>query len=164
MPKAFFDHSRFEHTFQTNAVYSISGFPHIPRTGSQWRKIVPERRVTLLAEKDVDPEQKTLARALTVSHWRREVTWASQIVLSEKSRPGWEGDPASRVPLPAEPTFCFSWKQFAKFCKEMLVEKFGFPAVARIGGWALYPSTCDPGLLSTGSLSNNDGDGYENVS
>ena len=26
---------------------------------------------------------------------------------------------ARRVTLPAEPTFCFSCKQFAKFCKEM---------------------------------------------
>ena len=68
MPKAFFDHSRSEHTFQTNASYSISGFPHIPLTGSQWRKLVPERRVTLQAEKDVDPEQKALAHALIVSH------------------------------------------------------------------------------------------------
>ena len=92
MPKAFFDHSRSEHTFQTNASYSISGFPHIPLTGSQWRKLVPERRVTLPAEKDVDPSKSTRecpdCLALT------EVTWASQIVLSEKSRPGWEGDPS----------------------------------------------------------------------
>lgn len=68
MPKAFFDQSRSEHTFQTNASYSISGFPHIPLTGSQWRKLVPERRVTLPAEKDGDPEQKALAHALIVSH------------------------------------------------------------------------------------------------
>ena len=68
MPKAFFDHSRSEHTFQTNALYSISGFPHIPLTDSQWRKLVPERRVTLPAEKDVDPKQKALAHALIVSH------------------------------------------------------------------------------------------------
>ena len=46
----------------------FSGFPHIPLTESQWRKLVPERRVTLPAEKDVDPEQKALANALTVSH------------------------------------------------------------------------------------------------
>ena len=58
MPTAFFDHSRSEHTFQTNAFYIISGFPHIPLTESQWRKLVPERRVTLPAEKDVTLSKK----------------------------------------------------------------------------------------------------------
>ena len=53
MPKAFFDHSRSEH-----------GFSRILLTESQWRKLVPERRFTLPAEKDVDPKQK----ALIVSH------------------------------------------------------------------------------------------------
>ena len=33
--------------------------------------------------------------------------------------PSKRGDPARRVTLPAEPTFCFSCKRFAKFCKEM---------------------------------------------
>ena len=33
--------------------------------------------------------------------------------------PSKKGDPARRVTLPAEPTFCFSCKLFAKFCKQM---------------------------------------------
>ena len=32
--------------------------------------------------------------------------------------PSKEGDPARRVNLLAEPSFCFSRKRFVKFCKE----------------------------------------------
>ena len=40
--------------------------------------------------------------------------------------PSQKGDPARRVTLLAEPTFCFSYKRFAKFCKEMY-EKLARP-------------------------------------
>ena len=40
--------------------------------------------------------------------------------------PSQKGDPARRVTLLAEPTFCFSCKWFAKFCKE-LYEKLARP-------------------------------------
>ena len=45
--------------------------------------------------------------------------------------------PEKRDTLPAEPTFCFLCKRFAKFCKEM------WEALARPGelGWASDPST-----------------------
>ena len=33
--------------------------------------------------------------------------------------PSQKGNPARRVTLLAEPTFCFSCERFAKFCKEM---------------------------------------------
>ena len=80
MSKAFFDHSRSEH-----------GFPRIPLTESQWRKLVPERRVTLPAEKDVDPKQK----ALIVSHWRK---WPGRAKLFQGRKVG----PARRVTLASQ--------------------------------------------------------------
>ena len=45
--------------------------------------------------------------------WRK-VGSARRVTLPSK-----KGGPARRVTLPAEPTFCFSCKQFAKFCKEI---------------------------------------------
>ena len=56
----------------------------------------------------VDP-----ARRAKVFVWRK-VGLARGVTLPSK-----KGDPARRVTLPAEPTFCFSGKQYAKFCKEM---------------------------------------------
>ena len=46
--------------------------------------------------------------------------------------PSKKGDSAMRVTLPAKPTFCFSCKRFAKFCKEM-EEKLARLRVARVG-------------------------------
>ena len=45
--------------------------------------------------------------------WRK-VGPARRVTLPSK-----EGDPARRVTLLAEPTFCFLCKRFVKFCKEM---------------------------------------------
>ena len=45
--------------------------------------------------------------------WRK-VGPARRVTLPSK-----EGDPARRVTLLAEPTFCFSCKRFVKFCKEI---------------------------------------------
>ena len=52
------------------------------------------------------------------------LTWPGQSVYVEKRWPSLEGDsqkvdPARRVALLAKPTFRFSFKQFASFCKEM---------------------------------------------
>ena len=52
---------------------------------------------------------------------RRKVGPARRVIL-----PSQKGDPARRVTLLAEPTFCFSCKRFAKFCKEMY-EKLARP-------------------------------------
>ena len=117
MPKAFFDHSRSEHTFQTNALY-ISLDSLIFR----WRRDSGEN----LFQKEGSPSQ--LRKTLTLSKKHSRMLWLSRIDGGDLGEPNClrvtlasqKGDPASRVPHPAEPTFCFSWKQFAKFCKEML--------------------------------------------
>ena len=46
--------------------------------------------------------------------------------LGGQTLPSQKGDPARWVTLLAEPTFCFSFKRFAKFCKEMY-EKLACP-------------------------------------
>jgi len=60
----------------------------------------------------VDP-----ARGTKVFIWRKAGP-ARRVTL-----PSLKGDPGRRVTLLAEPTFCFSCKRLAKFCKEMY-EKF----------------------------------------
>ena len=52
--------------------------------------------------------------------WRK-VGSARRVTL-----PSQKGNSARRVTLLAEPTFCFSCKRFAKFCKEMY-EKLARP-------------------------------------
>ena len=56
----------------------------------------------------VDP-----ARRAQVFIWRKVGPARRGTLQSPK------GNPARRVTLLAEPTFCFSCKRFAKFCKEM---------------------------------------------
>ena len=64
---------------------------------------------------EVDP-----ARRAKVFIWRK-VGPARRVTL-----PSQKGDPAKRVTLLAEPSFCFSCKRLAKFCKEMY-EKLARP-------------------------------------
>ena len=70
-----------------------------------------------LYEKKVDPFARfdgvDPARRAKVFIWRK-VAPARRVTLPSK-----KGNPARRVIFPAEPTICFSCKQFAKFCKEM---------------------------------------------
>ena len=54
-----------------------------------------------------------LARRAKVFIWRK-VGPARRVTLPSK-----KGDLVRQVTLPVEPTFCFSCKWFAKFCKEM---------------------------------------------
>ena len=46
--------------------------------------------------------------------------------------PSRKGDPL------AEPTFCFSRKQFAMFCKGMYEKLAQLPRVAEVGKWPFY--------------------------
>ena len=72
-------------------------------------------------------ELTRLGKAKCLIIWRK-VGPARRVTLPSK-----KGDPARRVTLPVEPTFCFSCKQFTKFCKEMTVGKVGSPRVAWVG-------------------------------
>ena len=65
----------------------------------------------------VDP-----ARRAKVFIWRK----VGPASYRRVTLPSQKGDPARRVTLLAEPTFCFSCKRFAKFCKEMY-EKLARP-------------------------------------
>ena len=60
------------------------------------------------------------ARRAKVFNWRK-LGPARRVTLQSQ-----KGGPLSRVTLLAEPTFCFSCKRFAKFCKEMY-EKLARP-------------------------------------
>ena len=116
-----------------------------------WRKVVPGKRVTLLAESPLPsvymrkkltllPEPRAnfpitteLAHALIVSLDRVDPARRAKVFIWRKvgpasrvTLPSQKGNPARRVTLLAEPTFCFSCKRFAKFCKEMY-EKLARP-------------------------------------
>ena len=108
-----------------------------------WRKVVPGTRVTLPAQSIL--ENVYVRKKLTQS-WRRclRMLWLSRLDGVDPAEQAkvfvWRNvGPAGRVTLPfkkgdpprlftllAERTFCFSWKRFAKFCKEML-RKAGSP-------------------------------------
>ena len=62
-----------------------------------------------------------LSRGAQNTHDPRKVGPARRVTL-----PSQKDDPARRVTLLAKPTFCFSYKRFAKFCKEMY-EKLARP-------------------------------------
>ena len=116
-----------------------------------WRKVVPGKRVTLLAESTLPsvymrkkstplPEPRAnfpitteLAHALIVSLDRVDPARRAKVFIRRKvgparrvTLPSQKGNSARRVTLLAEPTFCFSCKSFAKFCKEMY-EKLARP-------------------------------------
>ena len=79
------------------------------------------------------PITTELAHALIVSLDRVDPARRAKVFIRRKigparrvSLPSQKGSPARRVTLLAEPTFCFSCKRFAKFCKEMY-EKLARP-------------------------------------